>query len=73
MSLSTQGNTSNATKLIGNRLGNAASWSSSSDIRRERNPVKEDNENDRTKYVCGNKFLRNYPVLQKKPQKSNQK
>lgn len=66
MSLSRQENTIDDTKLIGNTLGNAASWSSSSDIRRERNPVKEDNENDRTKYSSGNEFLRNYPVLQKK-------
>lgn len=67
MSLSTHGNISDATKVIGNTPGNAASWSSGSGIRRKRNPAKEDNENDRTKYSSGSKFLRNYPVLRKKP------
>lgn len=68
MSLSTQGNTSDATKLIGNILGNAASWSSSSDIRRAKNSVKEDNGNDRTNTHLAMSFSEIIQYCKKKPQ-----
>ena len=70
MSLSTQRNASDATQLIENTLGNAASWSSSSGIRRKRNPVKEDNENDATKYSTSNHLLRKLSII---AEKNNQK
>lgn len=70
MSLGTKGNISDATELTGN------TWEGSQLVQqqwyqKEKEPVKEDNESDRTKYSSGNEFLWNYPVLQKK--KNHQK
>lgn len=67
MSLSTQGNVLDATELTGN------TWEGSQLVQqqwyqKEKEPVKEDNESDRTKYSSSNEFLWNYAVLQKKTQ-----
>lgn len=72
MSLGTKGNISDATELTGN------TWEGSQLVQqqwyqKEKEPVKEDNESDRTKYSSGNEFLWNYPVLQKKTKKTHQK